>query len=277
MSGCQAGSSGGGDGQFNFPEGAGFDNSGNVYVADNANHRIQKFDPDGTLLRMWGWGVLDGSPEFQICTSGCQAGQYGVGDGQFTNPADVAVDAAGNVYVADTNNHRIQKFDSDSSFLFMWGNYCDAGTSAPGVCDGKFNSPSGVAVDGAGKVYVADRLNDRIEKFDSSGTFLSKWGSTGSGESQFDLPFRLAADASGKVYVAEFGNNRIQKFDSNGSFLGEWGSVGTGEAQFSGPQGVAVDASGNVYVGDTGNQRIQIFGGPWLEFFIAEAELPSGH
>ena len=83
----------------------------------------------------------------------------------------------------------------------------------------------GVAVDSSGNVYVADTNNNRIQKFDSSGTFITKWGSSGTGDGQFEYPTGIAVDSSGNVYVADTDNHRIQKFDSNGTFLTKWGSL----------------------------------------------------
>ena len=94
------------------------------------------------------------------------------------------------------------------------------------------------------------------------GTFLTTWGSSGTGDGQFDFPFGVATDGSGNVYVADDGNHRIQKFDASGTFLTAWGSDGSGNGQFHFPQGVATDGSGNVYVSDTNNQRIQEFSCP---------------
>jgi hypothetical protein len=131
------GSVGTGDGQFNLPRGIAVDVSGNVYVADRFNRRIQKFDGTGTFLTKWG--------------------SLGSGDGQFNNAYGVAVDGSGNVYVVDTGNHRIQKFDGTGTFLTKWGSL--------GSGDGQFNNPFGAAVDGSGNVYVADQLNHRIQKF----------------------------------------------------------------------------------------------------------------
>ena len=92
--------------------------------------------------------------------------------------------------------------------------------------------------------------NNRIQKFDSNGAFITKWGSSGSEDGQFNYPVGVAVDSSGNVYVADYVNNRIQKFDSNGTFITKWGSYGSEDGQFSYPYGVAVDSSGNVYVAD---------------------------
>ncbi|MFF5993843.1 S-layer homology domain-containing protein [Lysinibacillus sp. KU-BSD001] len=172
-------------------------------------------------------------------------------NGQFREPYGIAVDAGGNVYIADTNNHRIQKFTSDGTFIKKWGSY--------GSNDGQFNTPTGIAVDAGGNVYVADYYNDRIQKFTSDGTFLKKWGSYGSNDGQFYQPYGIAVDAGGNVYVADTHNHRIQKFTSDGIFQEKWGSVGTGEGQFNVPVGIVVDAVGNVYVSDFNNHRIQKF------------------
>ena len=122
-----------------------------------------------------------------------------------------------------------------------------------------FSDPSGVAVDSSGNVYVADSGNKRIQKFNSAGGFITKWGSSGSGDGQFSYPCGVAVDSSGNVYVADTSNQRIQKFNSSGGFITKWGSYGSGDGQFSNPYGVAVDSSGNVYVADSGNRRIQKF------------------
>lgn len=173
------------------------------------------------------------------------------GDGRFFNPRGVAVDLDGNLYVADTFNYRIQKFDRTGAFLTKWG---VNGTTG----DGEFSYPSGVAVDAAGHVFVADTFNDRIQKFDGDGVFLTKWGASGNGESEFQRPQGVAVDAAGNVYVADTFNDRIQKFTGEGVFLTNWGGSGTAEGEFRSPHGVAADGGEHVYVSDQ-NDRIQKF------------------
>jgi len=136
-------------------------------------------------------------------------------------------------------------------FILKWGSY--------GSGDGQFKFPGGVAVDGAGNVYVVDYYNHRVQKFDGSGVFITKWGSEGSGDGQFKWPFGVAVDSAGNVYVADNENERVQKFTSSGVYITQWGSYGSGDGQFKNPDGVAVDSAGNVYVVDVFNNRVQKF------------------
>ncbi len=114
-------------------------------------------------------------------------------------------------------------------------------------------------MDSSGYVYVTDRGHHRVQKFDSSGNYITKWGSYGTGDGQFNFPVGIAVDGSGYVYVVEAFNNRVQKFNSDGTFVLKWGSSGSGDGQFNMPWGVSVDSTGHVYVADTGNKRLQIF------------------
>jgi sugar lactone lactonase YvrE len=255
------------------------DSSGNVYVASAANHNIQKFSSNGTVLATWGVrGAADGQLNYPegIAIDGfghvyvCDAnnnriqkftssgefitkwGSKGSGDGQFNIARSIAMDDAGNVYVADVLNERIQKFTPDGQYLTKWG--------SEGTGDGQFSSSFFIAVDGEGNVYATDEGSNRIQKFTSSGEFITKWGNFGTGDGQFNHPEGIAVDGSGYVFVVETLNARVQKFTSSGEFLSKWGSMGkVVDGQFSGPMGVAVDGYGNVFVADTGNGRIQKF------------------
>ena len=122
-----------------------------------------------------------------------------------------------------------------------------------------FSSPHGIAIDRQGNVYVADSDNHRIQKFSSSGTFITKWGSEGSGDGEFNHPRGIAIDGQGNVFVADSVNHRIQKFSSSGTFITKWGSEGSGDGEFSYPGGIAIDGQGNVFVADSMNDRIQKF------------------
>ncbi len=224
-------------------------------------------------------------------------GSTGSGGGKFGLPFDVATDSQGNVYVVDYNNHLVQKFDLDGTFLTQWGgtgsgvknlNYpvgiaTDKDDNVYVAQHGshtvkKFNAagdylasyggyglapdqlyyPFDVAVDSSGNLYVVELQSHRIKVFDASGNFVREWGGKGSAAGRFWSPNRIAIDLADNVYVSDYVNHRIQKFDTDGNFLAQWGSYGTGDGQFRYPYGVATDGSGNVFVVEYFN-RVQQF------------------
>jgi streptogramin lyase len=178
-------------------------------------------------------------------------GSYGSGNGQFSGPRGLAADAAGNVWVADTGNGRLQKFNPSGEYLTKFG--------TKGSGNGQLSNPSDVAIDAAGNLWVLDSGNSRLQKFNSSGEYLTKFGSKGSGNGQFSYPAAVAIDAAGNLWVTDAGNSRVQKFNSSGEFLAKFGSYGSGDGQLKEPLGIAADGEGGVWVVDSGNSRLQRF------------------
>jgi uncharacterized protein (TIGR03663 family) len=173
-------------------------------------------------------------------------GSTGKGQGQFTLPRGVATDGSGSFYVADTGNHRVQRFDRTGKVVVTWG--------TEGSGDGQFKEPMGVALDRDGNVYVADTWNHRVQKFDANGRFLAKWSGQNGG---FWGPRSLVVDRDNNVFVTDTGNKRLQKFDSSGRFLAQIGQAGAGPAQLNEPIGLTLDTQGNIFVADTMNRRVQ--------------------
>lgn len=180
-----------------------------------------------------------------------EIGGNGIEPGQFKEPQDVAVDAAGNFYVTDFSAHNVQEFDSTGKLVFSFGK--EGKHPADDNGPGEFEQPSGIWVDAQGNIYVADTFNHRIQKFDSSGNSLKIWAHS------FFGPRAVVGDNKGRIYVVDTGNHKVQVFDTNGNFVLEWGGRGSGAGKFDEPVGCAVDPQGFVYVADSDNNRIQKF------------------
>ena len=135
----------------------------------------------------------------------------GNGEGQFDRQSGIALDPDENLYVADTRNHRIQKFTRDGEFLMEFGSF--------GSAEGEFNMPWGIYVDELGDVYVADWRNDRVQKFSAEGEFIFSIGRSGDGEGEFNRPSGVAVDQDGDIYVADWANSRVQLFRPDGVFV----------------------------------------------------------
>jgi sugar lactone lactonase YvrE len=257
-----SGASGSADGtgsaaSFNLPFGVAVDGGGNVYVADFMNHKIRMVTPGGAVTTFAGTGV-PGSTDGPASTA------------SFNGPFGVALDGAGNVYVADKGNSKIRKITPGGVVTTF------AGSGVPGHADGtgtaaSFYQPNGVAVDGGGNVYVGDTVNQKIRKVTPGGvvTTLAGSGSPGSADgtgtaASFYFPEGVAVDQGGNVYVGDYLNCKIRKITPEGvvtTLAGSGsggGSDGAGTiAKFNGPSGVAVDGRGNVYVADNGNSKIR--------------------
>lgn len=257
--GVSGSSNGTGDNaRFSFARGVAVDNAGNLYVADTGNDTIRKIASGGVVTTLAGTAGVSGAAD----ATGSAA--------QFNGPSGVAVDSAGNLYVADTGNDTIRKITSGGVVTTLAGNPGFASYADGSGSTARFNSPYGVAVDASGNVYVADSLNFVIRKITSSGVVTTLAGTAGAsgsadgtgGAARFGGPTGLAVDIEGNVYVTDAA---IRKITSNGvvttlaGTAGVTGSTdGTGSAaMFKGPYGIAVDGSGNLFVGDNQNNEIR--------------------
>lgn len=234
------GTQGSGNGQFNNPKNLTIDSRGNLYVVDSDNGRVEKFDASGKFILAFGTK----SPENQL------------GPPQtFNQPWGVGVDKDGNVYIADTWNHRIQKFDANGKFVKMWGENGDTRGVAQDQPT-KFYGPRGIALDSQGNVYVTDTGNKRVLKFSSNGDPLGQYGGLGTDNGMFQEPVGIAIDAQGNIYVADTWNQRIQKFDKNFGFIMQWPIVAWDSQSVVNKPFLAVDGDGNVFVTDPEGSRV---------------------
>ena len=176
-------------------------------------------------------------------------GQQGDGPGAFNEPRGLAINPENTaIYVADSKNHRIQKFDLDGNFLKMWG--------TNGKSPGQFQEPTGICVGPDGMVYVTDTWNLRIQKFDPDGELITMWKAE---PKAFYGPRDVGVSSENEVFISDTGNKRIVVYTADGKFLREWGGGGSSRGKFDEQVGLAISKDNLVYVADTTNQRIQVF------------------
>ncbi len=236
-------------GQFSYPRAVAVDAQGRIYVADSGNNRVQVFNPDGSFLRQFG----------STCKLDTREGCTGDGRGQFNEPWGIAVDGEGNVYVADTWNHRVQKFDKDGNFIAMWGVFeSTAGELGKPFA---FYGPRQMLVDREDRLYVMDTGNKRVQVFNSDGSFFTQFGGSGVVDGRFDEPTGIAQDGAGAWYIADTWNRRIQKFSPAQEYLAQWPIFGwAGNSVVNKPQ-LAADRQRNIiYATDPENYRVLAFG-----------------
>jgi DNA-binding beta-propeller fold protein YncE len=209
-------------------------------VVEGRGARVTAFNPDGSVATTWG------GP--------------GQGDGQFQEPWGVAVAPNGNVYVADTWNHRVQYFDPSGKFLGKFGRLGDAKGSTTSE-EGIFWGPRAIAINPAGEVYVTDTGNKRVQVFGLDGTFKRMFGGVGAGPGQFNEEVGLALDAQGNVWIADTRNARIQKLSPTGEPLAQIPVPSGWESQnVTNKPYLAVDAQGRIIASFPDQGRLLVFG-----------------
>ena len=249
------GSTGTGDGNFQWPTKLVLDRDQNLIIADEALNRITVMGKDGSFISKWG--------------------EYGSEKGQMNRPSGIALDGQENILVVDSNNHRVQKFTKDGEYITSWGEY--------GPDEGQFDLPWGIAVGDDGDVFVSDWRNNRIQQFTAEGEFVKQFGFSPGDDSCLSRPAGVAVDEDGDIYVADRKNNRVVIFDPQGRYVQEL----LGDSQIMGmarqyvrtnpvvlrlremtrldeqklflfPVSVT-EASGMLCVGDYGSHRVQVY------------------
>jgi uncharacterized protein YjbI with pentapeptide repeats/sugar lactone lactonase YvrE len=248
------------------PEGVAVDSAGNTYIADTANHRIRMVDTNGTISTVAGTG-----------TSGYNGDGIDATTAELSSPRGIALDSAGNLYIADSNNQRIRMVDTNGTISTVAGTGI-SGYNGDGIDadTARLANPRGVAVDAAGNLYIADWINQRVRMVDTSGTITTVAGTGTDGyngdgvdatTAELSNPFGLAVDSAGNLYIADPGNHRVRMVDTGGTITtvagtGSNGYNGDGidatTAHLNNPNGVAVDAAGNLYIADRSNHRVRM-------------------
>jgi sugar lactone lactonase YvrE len=250
--------------ELNQPAGVTIDGAGNIYIADQANNRVRKVYTSGIITTIAGNGVAGYTGDGGIATGA-----------ELNQPAGVAVDGVGNIYISDSYNNRIRKVSASGIITtFAGGGTGGLGDVGPATL-AVINNPNGVAIDGSGNLYIADQGNNRIRKVNMSGIITTIAGNgisgyTGDGGAATTTalfsPTGVAVDGAGNIYIADEGNMRIRKVNTSGiitTFAGSGPGNGTpgytGDgglaiaAELNSPAGVAVDGAGNIYIADAGN------------------------
>ncbi len=217
-----------GAGMFTSPHGCRFDPEGNLWLTDSADHRVVKCSPDGKVLATFG-----------------VRNQPGADATHYNRPTDVAFGAGGEVYISDGyGNARVVLLSREGKYLSTWGR--------KGKGEGEFNLPHSIAVDKQGRVFVADRENQRIQIFTPEGRFLTQWNHVG-------YPYGLFITPDQRLFVTDGRAHTVSLYDLDGKRLAHWGALGKAPGEFDLPHLLCVDESGALYVAEVNGKRLQKF------------------
>ena len=251
-----------------FPAAVALDAAGNLYIADRDNHRVRMVDADGVISTVAGIGAAGFTGDGGAATSA-----------RLNRPNGVALDAEGNLYIADRDNHRVRMVDSDGDITTT------AGTGTPGyggdggpATSAMLRTPNDVTVDSNGTLYIADRDNHRVRRVGTNGVITTVAGTGTLGfsgddgiatDAQLNKPYGISVDGQGRIYIADTDNHRIRMIDLDGTIVtiaGD-GTAGNGqddvlalETQFNAPFGIAADPNGHVFIADNNNHRVRRLG-----------------
>lgn len=251
--------------RLDLPQGVAVDASGNVYVADSANHVVRRITPAGTITTVAGTGVAGYTPGNKMATAA-----------RLDSPSDVAIDASGALYIADRNNERIRKVTATGRLATVAGNgNTGSGGDGAAATRAELNSPVGIAISPSGVLYIAEYGNHKIRRVDTSDDISTLAGTGTAGYSgdggpassaRLRLPADIAVGTAGQVYIADGGNHRIRVVSASGTIstvagTGVAGTSGNGGpaalAQINSPVGVTVDSGGNLLISEYGGHVIR--------------------
>jgi len=263
-----------GPGEFGYPRAITVDRQGTFFVVDKTG-RIQRFDKDGNLERVWSMPEVEAGKPVGLYahTDGRlfiadthyhrvlitdrdgnildSFGREGTGDGEFSLPTDVAIDADGFIYVSEYYvTERISKWSPDFQFIKRFG-------EAP-IEGRRLSRPAAMVFDDEQTLWVADACNHRLVRFSREGAVLAAIGSLGSDPGEMRYPYDVNMTPEGTLLVCEYGGHRLQWFDKEGTSLKVWGTSGRAPGQLFAPWGAACGADQNVIVVDSLNNRVQM-------------------